>query len=116
MWRCRTCAASGRRRRRFCELWNALSWSVWVEMQLISQVLQLSIVIDRGRMLSAEPQGLQKLHLFLRRASAERPILEEMFQARLDHERLLRPLFHKLESPQAPGSQTAVQYHFHGKG
>src|SRR4030095_1034830 len=53
------------------------------EMQRISEVLQLPIIIEGCRPLALKPQPLEEIDFLLRRIAAEGPILEEGLQPRL---------------------------------
>src|SRR5207237_3736759 len=93
-----------------------LSVSPRAEMERVSQVLQLPVVIKRSRPLFFEPQPLQKLDFLVGSIIAERAILEELLKARLYDERLLRFALDELKSLQVPQSQSAVENNFHPEG
>jgi hypothetical protein len=57
-------------------------------MKRVSEVLQLPVVIEGRRPLSAESQFLQKRDFLLDRIAAEGRILKEVFEPRLFIERI----------------------------
>jgi hypothetical protein len=64
-------------------------------MQRVSEVLQLSIIIEGRRSLALEPQPLEKRDFLLRCIATEGRILEEGCQPRLLVARGFRVLFDK---------------------
>src|SRR5229473_1785012 len=85
-------------------------------MEWIPQVLQLPVIVDRGRFLSSQLQRLQKLDFVFSGIAAQRSILEELFKPWFQGDRLLRVLFGKLKSLPAACREPAVQNNFHTKG
>src|SRR5437867_13121723 len=65
------------------------------KMETVSEVLQLPVIIEGSRPLSAESQFLQKRDFLLGRIPAEGRILMEVFELRLFIERLFGFPFHK---------------------
>src|SRR5947207_5918828 len=53
------------------------------KVQRIAEVLQLPVVIERGRPSSLEPQALQEIDLFHGRAAAQRWVTQEFLEAGL---------------------------------
>src|SRR5439155_22880127 len=78
------------------------------KMQSVSEVLQLPVIIEGMRPLSAESQFLQKRDFLLGRIAAEGRILEEVFEPRLFLEGLFGFPFDKPKSLRGPRGQSAV--------
>ena len=69
-------------------------------MQRIPQVLQLPVIIDWGRPLASQLQSLEECDFLFRDIATQRPILQELFEARFYGDGLWRLLLCKLESLQ----------------
>ena len=78
------------------------------KMETVSEVLQLPVIIEGSRPLSAESQFLQKRDFLLGRIPAEGRILKEVFEPRLFIERLFGFPFHKPKLLRGSRSQSAV--------
>src|SRR3989442_3006385 len=78
------------------------------KMESVSEVLQLPVIIEGMRPLSAEFQFLQKRDFLLGRIAAEGRILEEVFEPRLFIEGLFGFPFNKPKSLRGPRGQSAV--------
>src|SRR6266849_4712035 len=78
------------------------------KMETVSEVLQLPVIIEGSRPLSAESQFLQKRDFLLGRIPAEGRILKEVFEPRLIIERLCGFPFNKPEFLLGSRSQSAV--------
>src|SRR3989442_7892590 len=80
-----------------------------------SEVLQLPVIIEGIRPLSAESQFLQKRDFLLGRIAAEGRILEEVFEPGLFIERLVGIAFNKPKFLLGPRLQSAVYDDSHFK-
>src|SRR5438093_11363058 len=78
------------------------------KMKRVPEVLQLAIVIQRGRPSAVEPQLLQELDFCLGGTAAQRGVTKEFPEPRLFLERLIGRPFHELESLGVAGGQQPV--------
>src|SRR3990170_1857933 len=82
-------------------------------MQWIPQVLQLSIIIEWARPFSLESQPAQKFRFVTGNIAAERSVLKEFGEPRLDLERAAQFFLDEFISLRFPWNESVVQRNFH---
>src|SRR5688572_14324973 len=107
-----TTRAAGVRAKQHTSLRLLLLRGALTEMEWIPQVLQLPVVVERGRLSTGELERPEKLELFCGRTAAQRRILQKRLEPRLFIHRRGRFPFRKLDSLRGHGRQTAVQHDF----
>src|SRR5206468_1019273 len=85
------------------------------KMKRVPEVLQLAVVIQRGRPSAVEPQLLQELDFCLGGTAAQRGVTKEFPEPRLFLERLIGRPFHELESLGVAGGQPPVEHDLHAE-
>src|SRR5258708_39216508 len=79
----------------------------------IPEILQLSVIVERARPPSLEPQPSQKFDLVSGGVTAERSILKEFSEPRLVLERIAGFFFNELKFLRVPWDESVVQHNFH---
>src|SRR5580658_46371 len=85
------------------------------KVERIAQVLQLSIIIQRSGMPAWDMQRLEEFDLPLGSIAAQRLVVEELFEARFQCERLRWLLFCKLKPHAAARRRPPIHDNFHGE-
>jgi len=86
------------------------------KMERVSEVLQLTVIIERSRPFAREFQLREELDFFLRRLAAEGRILKECCEPRFFLVSLLGLRFHKFKFPGLPWGHSVVEGNFHTEG
>src|SRR5882724_5087047 len=84
-------------------------------MERVSQVLHLSVIIERGWPPSVESQLFEKFDLRYGSIATQITVLDEPFEPWLFSVRQAIFSFNKLKFLWVPGSESAVQHNFNGK-
>ena len=84
-------------------------------MQRVTEILELTVVVERRRVLAVEGEPLEEFDFLFSGVGAEDRVAEEGFESGLDGEGAWGGAFHELETLAVAGRETRVQRNLHAE-